>query len=63
MSFRSLTMDEEAVTTFEMSLAGTDVAGETMEAESLTSGVVALEEDKEEEGFDGEGLGTVAVCS
>ena len=62
MSFRSLTMDEEAVTTFEMSLAGTDVAGETMEAESLTSGVVALEEDKEEEGFDGEGLGTTAVC-
>ena len=62
MSFISLTTDEEAVTALERLLAGTEIVGETMEASALTSGVVALEEEEEEEGFDGEGLGAVAVC-
>ena len=61
MSFISLTTDEEAVTALERLLARTEVAGETMEVSAVTSGVVALEEDKEEEGFDEEGLGTVVI--
>ena len=61
MSFISLTTDEEAVMALERLLARTEVAGETMEVSAVTSGVVALEEDKEEEGFDEEGLGTVVI--
>ena len=61
MSFMSLTTDEEAVTAFERSLTGADVPDETMEILAMASNVVPSEEDKEEEGFDEEGLETAAV--
>ena len=57
----SLMTNEEAVTAFERLLTGADIPSETMETSAVTSGVVSFEADKEEEGFDKEGLETASV--
>ena len=63
MSFSSFAKEEEAGTVLETSLAGVDVACETMEVSVMMSGVLVLDDDDKEDGFDEDGLEAVAaVC-
>ena len=63
MSFRSFAKEEDTVTVLEMSLDGVDVACKPMEAYVMTSGVLVLDDNDDEDGFDEDVLeAATAVC-